>query len=160
MFWLSSSVALLPLISATSIPFADWTIEDSLRKMSISLSMFRNQTPNHAYMWVSTTLGKETLFQIAMTGSLSRMTTKSWHTIGPILADNYTVIAVDFRGMGQSIIPSNGDYTSLTTAKDLKGVLISLTSPRQTLSPTTMVTDKSPQLMLNLEFVANARSQN
>ena len=44
-------------------------------------------------------------------------------TIGPILAQDYTVIAVDIRGMGQSTIPASGDYTSSTAAKDLKGVL-------------------------------------
>lgn len=46
-----------------------------------------------------------------------------WHAIGPILAQNYTVIAVDIRGMGQSTIPSSYDFTSATASEDLKGVL-------------------------------------
>ncbi|KAH8821922.1 Alpha/Beta hydrolase protein [Xylogone sp. PMI_703] len=47
----------------------------------------------------------------------------TWHTIGPILAQNYTVIAPDNRGAGDSSIPPNGDYTAETGAEDLKGVL-------------------------------------
>ncbi|KAI9726677.1 MAG: hypothetical protein M1834_008942 [Cirrosporium novae-zelandiae] len=47
----------------------------------------------------------------------------TWHTIGPILAQNYTVIAVDIRGCGDSSIPANNDYTASTGAEDLKGVL-------------------------------------
>ena len=47
----------------------------------------------------------------------------TWHTIGPILAQNYTVIAIDIRGMGQSTIPASYDFTSSTAAEDLKGVL-------------------------------------
>jgi len=47
----------------------------------------------------------------------------TWHTIGPILAQNYTVIAVDLRGCGSSSIPRNGDYSAETVASDLKGVL-------------------------------------
>jgi pimeloyl-ACP methyl ester carboxylesterase len=39
------------------------------------------------------------------------------------LAQNYTVIATDNRGTGDSSIPANGDYTSETGAEDLKGVL-------------------------------------
>ena len=47
----------------------------------------------------------------------------TWHTIGPILAQNYTVIAIDIRGMGQSTIPGSYDFTSSTAAEDLKGIL-------------------------------------
>ena len=47
----------------------------------------------------------------------------TFHTIGPILAQKYTVIAVDLRGAAQSTIPVNNDYTSETVAEDLKGVL-------------------------------------
>lgn len=49
----------------------------------------------------------------------------TWHTIGPILAQNHTVIAVDIRGTGQSTIPpiTAYDFTASTTAEDLKGVL-------------------------------------
>lgn len=45
-----------------------------------------------------------------------------WRTIGPILAQNYTVVAVDIRGMGQSTIPSSHDFPSATASEDLKGV--------------------------------------
>ncbi|ETS75432.1 hypothetical protein PFICI_12376 [Pestalotiopsis fici W106-1] len=47
----------------------------------------------------------------------------TWQTIGPILAQNYTVIAPDNRGAGDSSIPPNGDYSAESTADDLKGVL-------------------------------------
>ncbi|KAI9730357.1 MAG: hypothetical protein M1834_005867 [Cirrosporium novae-zelandiae] len=47
----------------------------------------------------------------------------TWHTIGPILAQNYTVIAADNRGCGDSSIPANNDYTASTAAEDLKGVI-------------------------------------
>ncbi|MCJ1475147.1 hypothetical protein MMC13_003807 [Lambiella insularis] len=47
----------------------------------------------------------------------------TWHTIGPILAQNYTVITLDNRGMGDSSIPVNDDYSAETVASDVKGVL-------------------------------------
>jgi pimeloyl-ACP methyl ester carboxylesterase len=47
----------------------------------------------------------------------------TWQFVGPILAQNYTVIAPDNRGAGDSSVPSDGDYTAETTADDLKAVL-------------------------------------
>lgn len=47
----------------------------------------------------------------------------TYHTIGPILAQNYTVIIPDLRGAAQSTIPRNSDYTSATVALDLKAIL-------------------------------------
>lgn len=47
----------------------------------------------------------------------------TWRTIGPILAQNYTVIAPDNRGAGDSSIPSDGNYTSVASADDIKGLL-------------------------------------
>uniref|UniRef100_A0A4E9EEA4 AB hydrolase-1 domain-containing protein n=1 Tax=Gibberella zeae TaxID=5518 RepID=A0A4E9EEA4_GIBZA len=47
----------------------------------------------------------------------------TWQFIGPILAQNYTVIAPDNRGAGDSSIPPDGDYTAAASAQDLKGVL-------------------------------------
>jgi pimeloyl-ACP methyl ester carboxylesterase len=47
----------------------------------------------------------------------------TWQHIGPILAQNYTVIAPDNRGAGDSSIPSNGNYTAAASAEDLKAVL-------------------------------------
>ncbi|KFX89042.1 hypothetical protein V490_07263 [Pseudogymnoascus sp. VKM F-3557] len=47
----------------------------------------------------------------------------TWHTIGPILAQTFTVIAVDTRGAAQSTIPRDNDYSASTCAEDLKGVL-------------------------------------
>ncbi|KAK6085883.1 alpha beta hydrolase fold protein [Seiridium cupressi] len=47
----------------------------------------------------------------------------TWQTIGPILAENYTVIAPDNRGAGDSSIPPDGNYSASATAEDLKGVL-------------------------------------
>jgi pimeloyl-ACP methyl ester carboxylesterase len=46
-----------------------------------------------------------------------------WHIMGPILADKFTVIAADNRGMGDSSIPESGNYTAQAMASDLKGVL-------------------------------------
>lgn len=47
----------------------------------------------------------------------------TWRIIGPILAQNYTIIAPDNRGAGDSSLPSDGNYTAAATAEDLKGVL-------------------------------------
>lgn len=47
----------------------------------------------------------------------------SWQFIGPILAENYTVIAPDNRGAGDSSLPPDGNYTAAASAEDLKGVL-------------------------------------
>ncbi|KAI1877022.1 uncharacterized protein JN550_001094 [Neoarthrinium moseri] len=47
----------------------------------------------------------------------------TWQFIGPILAENYTVIAADNRGAGDSSIPANGNYSAMASAEDLKGVL-------------------------------------
>jgi pimeloyl-ACP methyl ester carboxylesterase len=47
----------------------------------------------------------------------------TWQWIGPILAQNYTVIAPDNRGAGDSSIPPDDNYTAAASADDLKGVL-------------------------------------
>ncbi|KAI0549952.1 Alpha/Beta hydrolase protein [Xylaria curta] len=47
----------------------------------------------------------------------------TWQTIGPILAENYTVIAPDNRGAGASSIPPDGNYSATASAADLEGVL-------------------------------------
>jgi pimeloyl-ACP methyl ester carboxylesterase len=47
----------------------------------------------------------------------------TWQHIGPILAQNYTVIAPDNRGAGDSSVPLNNDYSAEASAGDLKGVL-------------------------------------
>lgn len=46
-----------------------------------------------------------------------------WDTIGPILAQNYTVIAVDNRGCGDSSLAVSGNYTASAASEDLFGVL-------------------------------------
>ena len=45
-----------------------------------------------------------------------------WHTIGPILAERFTVIALDQRGAGMSSITAGG-YDGTTMAADLQGLL-------------------------------------
>lgn len=45
-----------------------------------------------------------------------------WHTIGPILAERFTVIAPDQRGVGMSTITPGG-YDKTTMAKDIIGLL-------------------------------------
>ena len=45
-----------------------------------------------------------------------------WHTIGPILAQHFTVIAPDQRGVGMSTITPGG-YDKTTMAADLKGLV-------------------------------------
>jgi pimeloyl-ACP methyl ester carboxylesterase len=45
-----------------------------------------------------------------------------WHTIGPVLAERFTVIAPDQRGVGMSTITPSG-YDKTTMAKDLAGLL-------------------------------------
>lgn len=47
----------------------------------------------------------------------------TWQYIGPILAENYTVIAPDNRGAGDSSVPPDGNYSASASAQDLKGVL-------------------------------------
>ncbi|KAF5122642.1 Soluble epoxide hydrolase [Metarhizium anisopliae] len=47
----------------------------------------------------------------------------TWRTIGPILANQYTVIAPDNRGTGDSSIPEDNNYSSEAMAGDLKGLL-------------------------------------
>ena len=45
-----------------------------------------------------------------------------WHAIGPVLAERFTVIAPDQRGVGMSTITADG-YDGTTMAADLKGLL-------------------------------------
>ncbi|KIW12205.1 hypothetical protein PV08_09481 [Exophiala spinifera] len=47
----------------------------------------------------------------------------TWRTIGPLLAQNYTVIALDNRGAGDSSIPADGNYSVMASAIDAKSVL-------------------------------------
>ncbi|KAK3385954.1 Alpha/Beta hydrolase protein [Podospora didyma] len=47
----------------------------------------------------------------------------TWRIIGPILAENFTVIAPDNRGAGDSSLPPDGNYSATASAADLKGVL-------------------------------------
>ncbi|KAF4980437.1 hypothetical protein FZEAL_3553 [Fusarium zealandicum] len=53
----------------------------------------------------------------------------TWQFIGPILAQNYTVIAPDNRGAGDSSLPHDGNYSASASAADLKGVLDFLKVP-------------------------------
>jgi pimeloyl-ACP methyl ester carboxylesterase len=46
-----------------------------------------------------------------------------WHTIGPLLAQNYTVIAPDNRGMGNSALSLTNNYTAAAGGADLKAIL-------------------------------------
>lgn len=87
------------------IPFSDWKhLRVALENVSIHLRYAGSGPPIvlvHGYPQHSLT----------------------WHTIGPILAQNYTVLAVDLRGMGSSSIPRDGDYSAETVSTDLQGVL-------------------------------------
>lgn len=47
----------------------------------------------------------------------------TWQFIGPVLAQNYTVIAPDNRGAGDSSLPPDGNYSATASAGDLEGVL-------------------------------------
>lgn len=47
----------------------------------------------------------------------------TWRIIGPLLAENYTVVAVDNRGAGDSSLPPDGNYTVMASAEDLKCVM-------------------------------------
>lgn len=47
----------------------------------------------------------------------------TWRTIGPLLAERYTVIAPDNRGAGASSIPPNDNYTAAVHAEDLSALL-------------------------------------
>ncbi|KAJ4364541.1 hypothetical protein N0V83_009137 [Neocucurbitaria cava] len=47
----------------------------------------------------------------------------TWHTIGPILAQNYTVIVPDIRGCGDSSLSLTKNYTAAAGGTDLKAIL-------------------------------------
>ena len=47
----------------------------------------------------------------------------TWTHIGPILAEHYTVIAPDNRGMGDSTLSPAEDYTALTAGQDHRALL-------------------------------------
>ena len=47
----------------------------------------------------------------------------TWHTIGPILAQNYTVISPDNRGTGDSALSLSNNYTAAAGGEDLKAIL-------------------------------------
>jgi pimeloyl-ACP methyl ester carboxylesterase len=47
----------------------------------------------------------------------------TWHTIGPILAQNYTVIVPDNRGSGNSALSLTNNYTAAAGGADLKAIL-------------------------------------
>lgn len=46
-----------------------------------------------------------------------------WRNIGTLLAQNYTVIALDNRGAGDSSIPADGKYSVMASTIDTKSVL-------------------------------------
>ncbi|KAL6793297.1 putative hydrolase [Trichoderma sp. SZMC 28013] len=47
----------------------------------------------------------------------------TWRLLGPAMAEHYTVIAPDNRGMGDSSLAPNTDYTAASMASDLEGLL-------------------------------------
>jgi pimeloyl-ACP methyl ester carboxylesterase len=47
----------------------------------------------------------------------------TWTVVGPILAQKYTVIAIDLRGMGDSSIPFSYNFTASAAGADIKAVL-------------------------------------
>ena len=49
-----------------------------------------------------------------------------WRKVMPLLAKHYTVIAPDMRGLGESSIPADGDYTKKTVADDIYKLVHSL----------------------------------
>jgi pimeloyl-ACP methyl ester carboxylesterase len=49
-----------------------------------------------------------------------------WRKIMPALAQHYTVIAPDMRGLGESSIPADGDYNKKTVADDIYKLVQSL----------------------------------
>jgi pimeloyl-ACP methyl ester carboxylesterase len=49
-----------------------------------------------------------------------------WRKLMPALAEHYTVIAPDMRGLGESSIPADGDYTKKAVADDIYKLVQSL----------------------------------
>ncbi|BDI31188.1 epoxide hydrolase [Capsulimonas corticalis] len=49
-----------------------------------------------------------------------------WRKVMPGLAAHYTVVAPDMRGLGESSIPADGDYTKKTVADDIYKLVRSL----------------------------------
>ncbi|KAK5167423.1 uncharacterized protein LTR77_007122 [Saxophila tyrrhenica] len=48
---------------------------------------------------------------------------RTWTHIGPLLAEKYTVIAPDNRGMGDSSLSDDDNYTALSAGGDLQAIL-------------------------------------
>jgi len=48
---------------------------------------------------------------------------RTWETIGPILAENYTVICPDNRGTGDSSLSATDNYTAPAGGEDLRAIL-------------------------------------
>jgi pimeloyl-ACP methyl ester carboxylesterase len=124
--WLAVELVLLALLSnAALIPFDDWA-HSRLKLPTVNIHfryagsgpplLLIHGNPQHSVSPPITTRPKKS----TLTGSSVKL---SWHTVGPILAQNYTVIAPDNRGMGASTIPTDYDYTAETTAEDFKAIM-------------------------------------
>lgn len=48
---------------------------------------------------------------------------RTWTHMGPMLAEHYTVIAPDNRGMGDSTLSASDNYTAPAAGEDLRAIL-------------------------------------
>lgn len=100
--------SLLPFLSLVSTlqPFDTWAHE-------------RIQLPDVSIHFRYSESGKPPLLLVH--GSPQHSLT--WVHIGPILAEQYTVIAPDNRGAGESTLSATDNYTAAAGAEDLKAIL-------------------------------------
>ncbi|KAL6900085.1 putative hydrolase [Trichoderma evansii] len=99
------TLALLPLVSADSVPFTDWDHgRVQLSNVSIHFRYAGSEPP-----------------LLLLHGSPQH--SLAWHAMGPLLTPRFTVIAPDGRGAGDSSIPADDDYSAAAMASDIKGLL-------------------------------------
>lgn len=126
---LSALIAQLSLAAAFVLPFGSWP-HQRIRLPDVNIHFrYAGSGPPlllvHGFPQYSVRT-KQTISRPLHSLSLHVQVLTSqltYHTIGPILAQNYTLIIPDLRGAAQSTIPRNNDYTSATVALDLKAIL-------------------------------------
>ncbi|KAK4899639.1 hypothetical protein LTR27_002905 [Elasticomyces elasticus] len=100
------SIALLPAVTFALQPFDTWEHE-------------RIQLTDVSIHFRYSASGKPPLLLVHGFPEHSRV----WETIGPILAEHYTVIAPDNRGAGDSSLSNTDNYTAPAGGEDLRAII-------------------------------------
>ncbi|KAK5725936.1 hypothetical protein LTR15_004126 [Elasticomyces elasticus] len=99
-------VAFIPAVAFALQPFSTWEHE-------------RIQLPDVSIHFRYSASGKPPLLLVHGFPEHSRC----WETIGPILAEHYTVIAPDNRGTGDSSLSNTDNYTAPAGGEDLRAII-------------------------------------